>query len=50
MDSKINACDLAYELMRVLGNIDDEEFVDNVCDAVRYADDYALAELRERYE
>lgn len=47
MEDKINACDLAYELIQILQNIDDEEFVDSVCDAIRYADEYTLVELKE---
>lgn len=36
---------LAYELMKGLAQCDDEDFVDEVIEAIRYNDEYALGEL-----
>ena len=44
---KVSVCDKAYELIQLLNQVNDEEFVDNVIDCIRYNDDYTLSELRE---
>lgn len=42
-------CDKAYELIQLLNSIDDEEFIDNVIDCIRYNDEYGLGDLRNKY-
>lgn len=44
---KIKACDLAYELIQVLNEIDDEDFVDKIAQSVQYAEDYSIIELKD---
>lgn len=44
---KEQICDKAYELIQLLNQIDDEEFIDNIIDCIRYNDDYTLSEIRE---
>lgn len=44
---KISACDKAYELIQILNQISDEEFVDNIIDCIRYNDYCTLSDLRE---
>lgn len=44
---KISACDKAYELIQIIDQINDEEFVDNIIDCIRYNDYCALSDLRE---
>lgn len=43
---KESACSLALRLLSVLENIDDEEFIDNICFCISSNDDYTVKEIR----
>lgn len=45
---KERACYLAYELMRILSELSDGDFVDEILDAIASNDEMGLSELWER--
>lgn len=50
MNIKQEICDLAYQLMTKLEECPDDGFVDEVLEAVRYNDVFALSDLQEEAE